>query len=165
MLSDEIAALAAQDIATTVAAGNAGAVYDDGVNVIAADPNAIGVSAVDRADRFTTWSQKSETLTDVAALGRDVVVDTVFGWGVEVSGTSFAAPYVAGTAARLQDAAAELLGERLDPAEVVRVMTESGRDVRGAPDDVDGYTVADADAAVEWFVEHHATFADDALIA
>jgi hypothetical protein len=164
MLSDEIAALARRDIATTVAAGNAGRSYDEGVNVLAADPHAIAVSAVDRADRFTAWTQKSAALTDVAALGTDVFVDSRFDWGVKVAGTSFAAPYVAGTAARLQDAADTLLGTRLSPEQIVAVMTAAGAPVRGAGDDGAGYRVADADAAVDHLVAHHQDFVDDALL-
>jgi len=164
MLSDEIAALARRDIATTVAAGNAGRSYDAGVNVIAADPHAIAVSAVDRADRFTPWTQKSAALTDVAALGTDVFVDSRFDWGVKVAGTSFAAPYIAGTAARLQDAADTLLGARLSPEQIVAVMTAAGAPVRGAGGDGAGYRVADADAAVDHLVAHHQDFVDDALL-
>ncbi|NBB68786.1 MAG: S8 family serine peptidase [Alphaproteobacteria bacterium] len=165
MLSDEIAALARRDIATTVAAGNAGRSHDDGVNLLAADPHAIAVSAVDRADHFTAWTQKSAALTDVAALGTDVVVDSRFDWGVKLAGTSFAAPYVAGTAARLQDAADALLGTRLSPEEIVAVMTAAGAPVRDAGDDGAGYRVADADAAVDHFIAHHQDFAADALLA
>ena len=165
MLSDEIAALARRDIATTVAAGNAGRSYDDGVNLLAADPHAIAVSAVDRADRFTPWTQKNAALTDIAALGTDVFVDSRFDWGVKVAGTSFAAPYVAGTAARLQEAADALLGTRLSPEEIVAVMTRAGAPVRGAGEDGAGYRVADADAAVDHFIAHHQDFAADALLA
>ena len=161
-LSDEIAALARQDIATTVAAGNAGRSDADGVNLLAADPHAIGVSAVDGHDRLTPWTQQHATLTDVAALGTGVRVDSLYGWGVDVAGTSFAAPYVAGTAARLQEAADALLGERLSPEEIVAILDASGRDVRGEADD---YAVADANAAVDHFVAHHQDFADDAFVA
>jgi hypothetical protein len=165
MLSDELAALARQDIATTVAAGNAGRSYADGVNLLAADPHAIGVSAVDGQDRLTPWTQEHATLTDVAARGTGVRVDSLYGWGVEVAGTSFAAPYVAGTAARLQEAADALLGERLSPEEIVAILDASGRDVRGDGGEADGYAVADAAAAVDHFVAHHQDFADDAFVA
>lgn len=152
--SDEIAALAAKDVVSVVAAGNAGATYADGVSVLAADPNAVAVSAVDGADRFTSWTQKSAELTDIAALGAGVRVDTIDGSAFRVSGTSFAAPYVASTTAALQEAALDLIDRRLGVEEIVAILQASGDDVRGSDVAADGYRVADAEAAVDWLVAH-----------
>lgn len=151
-LSDEFAAIAELGIFTVVAAGNSGDFFADGVNVIAADPNAIAVSATDSQDRFTGFTQRSETLTDIAAPGQSLPVITLAGQILEVSGTSFAAPYVSGVAALVQEAALQVNGEKVDEDEFLEILRDSGRDVLGAPNDVDGYRVADAQAAVDFFL-------------
>lgn len=158
-LSDEFAALDALGIVSVAAAGNAGASYEDGVNVIAADPNVIGVSAVDEAGAFADFSQTSESLTDIAAPGVDVGVETVGGAELAVSGTSFAAPAIAGIAARLDEAALALLGEDLDDEEVLEILQASGSAVEGAPE-AEGYRVADGDAAVEYFLANAEDYGD-----
>lgn len=151
ILSDEFAALDDLGIFSIVAAGNAGETYGDGVNVLAADPNVIGVSAVDEAGAFAAFSQTSESLTDIAALGVDVPVETVSGTQYEVSGTSFAAPEIAGIAARLQEAALATIGAPLTDEEFLEILRASGDAVVDAPE-ADGYYVADGDAAVEYFL-------------
>ena len=69
------------------------------------------------------------------------------------SGTSFSAPYVAGVAARLQDAADAVIGRDLTQDEFVFVMQESGRDLLGYDGTAAGYKVADADLAVGYFLD------------
>lgn len=161
-LSDEFAALDKMGVFNIVAAGNSGAQYKTGVNVIAADPNAIAVSATDAANRFTSWTQKHATLTDIAALGESVEIEAVNGSRSWVSGTSFAAPYVAGVAARLQEATEELfgLGAKLDENELLGILRASGDRVVGAPKSWKGAVDADADAAVDWFLDHASAYAD-----
>ncbi len=162
-LSDELAALDAAGLPVIVAAGNGGRENGAGVTPFAADPHTIAVSAVDADGRFAPWSQQHPELTDVAALGSGVRVETEEGWGVTVSGTSFAAPHVTGTVALLQEAAGDLLGERLDPDELVRILQATGDPVLDAPVDADGYLVADADAALDYFVANYADFAGDVV--
>jgi hypothetical protein len=161
-LSDEFAALDALGVFNIVAAGNSGGTYKKGVNVIAADPNAIAVSATGANDRFTSWTQKHAALTDIAALGAGIEVETVNGFTGYVSGTSFAAPYIAGIAARLQEATEAVfgVGARLDQTEFLDILRASGDRVRGAPGSWKGAVVADADAAVDWFLDNAAAYAD-----
>jgi subtilisin family serine protease len=162
-LSDEMAALADAGLAVTVAAGNGGYAGPDSVTPFAADPNSIAVSAVDSEGRFAPWSQKHPELTDIAALGAGVRVETEEGWAVTLSGTSFAAPYVAGTVALLQQAADELLGEALSPEEIVAILQASAVPVLDAPVEADGYRVADADAALDYFLANYPDFAGDLI--
>jgi subtilisin family serine protease len=65
-------------------------------------PNVISVAATDRNDALATFSSGASnygaTTVDLAAPGKDIVTSVIGGWA-EVSGTSFAAPMVAGTAA------------------------------------------------------------------
>lgn len=162
-LSDELAALDAAGLPVIAAAGNGGAEGGAGVTPFAADPHTIAVSAVDADGRFAPWSQRHPELTDIAALGAGVRVETAEGWDVTLSGTSFATPYVTGTIALLQEAAADLLGERLDPDELVRILQAAGDRVLDAPVDADGYRIADADAALDYFVANSADFAGDVI--
>ncbi|MEM6946187.1 MAG: S8/S53 family peptidase, partial [Pseudomonadota bacterium] len=160
-LSDEFAMLDAMGVISVAAAGNEGQTYADGVNVIAADPNVISVAAVDANDRIAGFSQTSDSLVDVAALGVGVQVETVFGWGYSINGTSFAAPEISGIAARLSEASWELLGENLTDDELLDVLDKSGRQVQGT--DVD-WQVADGDAAVAYFIDNLSDY-DDPFIA
>ncbi|MEO1456475.1 MAG: S8/S53 family peptidase [Pseudomonadota bacterium] len=163
-LSEELAILDDMGIYTVVAAGNDGDVYEEGVNILAADPNAIAVSATDSGNEFASFSQRDAELTDIAAIGVGVPVETVGGATGSVNGTSFAAPYVSGTAARLQEASETINGERLTDEEFLEILRNSGTDVVGAPD-ADGYVVADADAAVEYFIANAEDYRDDPFIA
>lgn len=159
LLSDEFADLDALGVFSIVAAGNGGQTYDGGVNVLAADANVIGVSAVDDDGAFASFSQTDDDLTDIAALGVDVGVETIDGDTFDVSGTSFAAPQIAGVAARLQEAALATIGETLTDEEFVAILQASGDAVVGAPE-ADGYKVADGDAAVEYFLANADTYGD-----
>ncbi|MEO1599745.1 MAG: S8 family serine peptidase [Pseudomonadota bacterium] len=161
-LSDEFAALDDLGVLSIVAAGNEGGTYEEGVNVLAADPNVIGVSAVDESGRFASFSQTDEDLTDIAALGVDVQVETTSNTAFNVSGTSFAAPEVAGIAAVLQEASLDLTGETLSDEEFLEILQQSGTAVTGEESsDADGYRVADADAALAYFIE---TTTDDGFL-
>lgn len=163
-LSDEFAALDTLDIVTTVAAGNSGATYADGISTLAANDHVIAVSAVDDTGAFADFSQRSATLTDIAAPGVGIAVTDADGDTTEVSGTSFAAPMVAGIAALLQEAALDLMGERLSDEEVLDILQRSGTPVAGA-EDAPGYAVADADAALDWLAGNLALYDDDPLTA
>ncbi len=161
-LSREFAELDDLGILSIVAAGNSGATYDDGVNAIAANPHVIGVSSVDEDGAFSAFSQKSETLTDIAALGEGIVIEDVYGGSFQVAGTSFSTPYISGLAALLQDAAETTIGRKLTDDEFLEILQASGEDIAGAeslPDydpsvDPEGYKIADADAALDWFLDN-----------
>jgi subtilisin family serine protease len=162
-LSDELAALHDAGLAVTVAAGNGGRENGDGVTPFAADPHVIAVSAVDDDGGFASWTQKHPGLTDIAAPGR-VRVETDEGLGMTLSGTSFAAPYVAGAVAVLQEAALDLTGERLTPEEIVAILQTTAEPVRDADPAVDGYRIADADAAVDHLGANYPDFAADVVV-
>lgn len=160
-LSDEFAELDDLGVFSIVAAGNSGQTYDDGVNVLAADPNVIGVSATDEDGEFASFSQTSETLTDIAALGVDVEVETVSGLTGSVSGTSFAAPTISGIAARLQEASETLIGERLTDEEFLEILQVSGAGVEDTGADApDGWRIADGDAAVDYFIANASDYGE-----
>ncbi|MEL6768505.1 MAG: S8/S53 family peptidase [Pseudomonadota bacterium] len=160
-LSDEFARLDDLGVIAVAAAGNDGERFEDGVNVISADPNVISVAAVDQSGNLASFSQTSDTLVDVAATGVGVRVETTSGATGFVSGTSFAAPEISGIAARLSQASWELLGEDLTDEELLDILNATGTEVGGA--DVP-YLEADGDAAVTYFIENLALY-DDPFIA
>ncbi|MGF1446111.1 MAG: S8 family serine peptidase [Pikeienuella sp.] len=158
-LTDEIADLHAAGIATVVAAGNDGARSSDGVSDFAADPLAIGVSATTEAGRFAPFSQRHPELTDIAALGEDIPVVALDGETRLLDGTSFSAPYVTATIARLQQASEAVNGRPLSVDDVVEIMQTSGAPVSDAQD-APGYRVLDSDMAVEYFLANSEFYAD-----
>lgn len=163
ILTDEIAALTGAGTAVTVSAGNLGASFAEGVNRLAAEPGAWGISATTASGGFAGFSQRDPALTDLAAPGERVGVETADGTRIEVSGTSFAAPAVAGIVARLQQAAESLLGGRLEGPALLEILQESGQPLAGEADHP-GWREADGDAALAWLVEHAADYADDLLL-
>jgi hypothetical protein len=164
ILSDEFAALDRIGVVSVVAAGNAHNPRAHGVNVLAADPSVVAVSATDSLDRFASFSQRHPGQTDIAALGVGVGVQTIDGLRGFVSGTSFAAPYVSGAVAVLQEASEVVLGRSLSRGEVTHILQASGDAVRGAPK-APGYKVADVDAAVDYFLANAASFAQADWVA
>lgn len=97
--------LAGLDILLVAAAGN----YDVNNDLIPDYPssldlaNVIAVAASDEADRLTDWTHFGQTSVDLGAPGRSLVTLSGSSPGslASVSGTSFSAPLVAGTAALL----------------------------------------------------------------
>ena len=116
----------------------------DGINVLAANDDVIAVGALDRAETArAAWSQHGDLL-DVYAPGEDVMVDMPWFYSGEraVSGTSFAAPKVAGAVAIVQEAAISEYGQALSPSQFEYLLSVSAHDaVEGAP-------VVDIDAMV-----------------
>lgn len=107
--SDEFQALHDLGIFVVAASGNSndantGPISQDGIASPAADPNVFAVGAVDASDTITPWAQRGDEL-DLLAPGDNIIVPNLAGTGfVAVDGTSFAAPYVAGTAALIKQA-------------------------------------------------------------
>ena len=153
-LSDEFATLDDLGVFSVVAAGNSGAY---GVQYLAADENTIAVSASTSASDIAGFSQHHNGLTDIFALGQSVRIENEFGGANSVSGTSFAAPYISGIAARLQEAADELIDRQLTDEEFVEILQVSGNDLNGyaGSSDPAGYHIADADAAVTYFIDNY----------
>jgi len=164
-LSDEFAALSEAGVLSVVAAGNArGSFPEGGINVLAADPNAIAVSAVRPSGAFAGFSQRDPGLTDIAALGTNVPVSTVDGQTFTVSGTSFAAPAVSGMAALLQQASEHLTGARLDDTVLLDILRASGTPVAGYDGDgPPGYRIAEAEPALDHLLAALAEEADTLL--
>lgn len=150
-LSDEFAALARQGVITTVAAGNG---YEDfqtqGVSSIAADPSVIAVGAVwdsafgnvggrqeTGADRITFFSQRSTTIDTIFSPGGQITGAGPGGGTVTQSGTSQAAPHIAGLAVLAQQIAEDNLGRRLTPAEFERIIHDSGVQIVDGDDESD----------------------------
>lgn len=120
-LADEYEQLDNLKIITTVAAGNSGATYDtDGINTLAASDRVIAVSAVNNNNTFTDFTQKHADLTDISALGEDVNIN-----GYSLSGISFSAPIVAGTAAIIQQIAVEKLGHKITDEQFLDLIQKS----------------------------------------
>ncbi len=88
-------------IATIVSSGNQG--YSDGINAPACISSAISVGATDKADSLWT-SSNSSPLLQLLAPGVDIVSSVTGGGTLAKSGTSMAAPHVAGAWAVLKAA-------------------------------------------------------------
>jgi subtilisin family serine protease len=118
-LADAVAANAAAGELFVVAAGNGGA---DGVGddndatpdypANAAAANVVSVAATDRTDRLAAFSNYGASTVALAAPGIDILSSVPGGWAF-YSGTSMAAPHVAGAAA---------LAWSLSPAASVRLV-------------------------------------------
>ena len=122
-LSDEYQKLDDLDIITTVVAGNSGQSYNtDVIHQLAASDSLIAVSAVDKHNEFTSFTQKHGELTDISALGQDVPINES-----SLSGTSFSA--VAGTAAIIQQIALEKLGHKITDEQFLDLIQKTADEV------------------------------------
>jgi hypothetical protein len=104
--SSEFQTLRDMGIFIVAASGNShdeaiGPISQDGVAYPAADPNVFAVGAVDSNDVISTWTQRGDEL-DLLAPGVDIVMPQLGGGFTTEDGTSFASPYVAGTAALIK---------------------------------------------------------------
>jgi bacillopeptidase F len=150
----DIEALKAADIAVTFSAGNSGPAASSDLSP-ANNPGALGSGAVDSNGQVATFSSRGPSSCDgdlfpkLVAPGDSVVTtDLSFGgnaYYVEVSGTSYAAPHVAGVMALLRDALPPVSVVELESALFVTAMDA---DVAG-PDNQSGYGLVNAAAALE----------------
>ena len=107
----------------------------DGINVLAANDDVIAVGALNRAETArAAWSQHGDLL-DVYAPGEDVMVDMPWFYSGEraASGTSFAAPKVAGAVAIVQEAAISEYGQALLPSQFEYLLSVSAHEPWEAP--------------------------------
>ncbi|HEX8521567.1 MAG TPA: S8 family serine peptidase [Tepidisphaeraceae bacterium] len=106
IMSDEFAQLKKLGIFVAAASGNSndqisGPINQDGIAYPAADPNVFAVGAVNSSDVIADWAQRGDEL-DLLAPGVDITMPKMGGGYVTEDGTSFASPYVAGTAALIK---------------------------------------------------------------
>lgn len=136
-----------QDVVVVAAAGNRGVGMVQ-VGAPATIPGVLTVAGLDRSGR-ASWDSSSEGISiGVAAPAEDLVggmPDTGSGRYARWSGSSAAAPIVAGVAALIRSAYPQM-----SAAEVVNRIVSTARDA-GAPgvDTLYGYGVLDAEAALE----------------
>ena len=122
--NDEFGALARLGVVPLVAAGNDYAEYQaQGVGGPADDAFAFGVSSSNGSRRLlSSFSQRSETLSDIVAPGSNILAANSGGGTMSMSGTSMASPVAAGAVALAQELAQATLGRRLTVDEVYSVL-------------------------------------------
>jgi len=96
-----LANLAEAGVIVVASSGNAGINSGWGIRYPAADPNAISVGAVDAFDVISEFTERGKLL-DVLAPGEGIVAPWLAGQTRQVSGTSYAAPIVAGAVALIK---------------------------------------------------------------
>ncbi|MBC7785134.1 MAG: S8 family serine peptidase [Burkholderiales bacterium] len=107
-------------VSIIAAAGNGGVDDGPGIDTPAADPRVISVGSVDASDRISNFSERGRILSLLAP--GEFVATTLRGGGFgNVDGTSFAAPFVAGTVALLRTR-----DDTLRPADVQSILAASG---------------------------------------
>ncbi|MFT3785898.1 MAG: S8 family serine peptidase [Tepidisphaeraceae bacterium] len=103
ILSDELATIYNKGIFITTSSGNGGMGDGVGITYPAADPKTLSVGAVDSSDVIADFTQRSNYLNFLAP-GVDVRTPSTGGGFAMSSGTSYAAPIVAGLIALVRQA-------------------------------------------------------------
>lgn len=124
--SDEYQLLNDKGVIVTVASGNGGELYKDGVSILASSENIISVSAVNSNHKFADFSQQHKDLTDIAALGENINVIDDNSLVHTISGTSCSSPIIAAAAAIVQEASIELLGHKITNEEFIKLIQKTG---------------------------------------
>lgn len=132
-----------KNVSVVVAAGNDRHI-DNARNYLASIPGVIGVGATDSQDKVTFFSNSGDYVS-VAAPGLDIISTVPSFLGVNhyinMSGTSMAAPQVAGIAALLKDK----YGEQATPAWIKQRLESTAIDKGDAGrDDLYGYGLVNA---------------------
>lgn len=126
IFGDELKALDDAGVFVLSSSGNNGVSTPARIQYPAADPNVFAVGSTDRYGVISEFTERS-ALLDMVAPGDGVMTTTVGGELAGVSGTSFAAPLVAGSAALMRQT-----DPALRPADVRSILRAS------AVDDLDG---------------------------
>ena len=153
IFGDELKALRTAGVFVVASSGNNGVSDPPGIQYPAADPNVFAVGSVNASDTISEFTERGPTL-DLLAPGQSIVaLDVSDGrTGADyttVSGTSFAAPLVAGAVALLKQS-----DPNLHAADIHSILRASGVDVKDG-DNESGYTTnftyprLDLDAALK----------------
>ena len=118
-------------VTTVVAAGNSYQLYEfEGATPLAADPNTIAIGAVGGEPFSSTdiaaFSQRSDDIPTIFAPGVSINAAIPGGGTEDKSGTSMAAPHVAGMVALAQQLAQQELGRFLSSSEIRQLLTQTG---------------------------------------
>jgi hypothetical protein len=106
-LDKAVAAVRAKNIFITSSSGNSGTADEFGITYPASDPGAISVGSVDGSDTISDFTQRSSNL-DFLAVGDGIRSPTINSQFAQNSGTSFAAPTVAGLIALVRSVDASI---------------------------------------------------------
>lgn len=142
-IGDELAALANMGIIVTAAAGNNFSRFGStpGLAYPAADANTVSVGAVNsNTDQITDFSQREATLLDVFATGNAVVGANATGGTKTLSGTSQAAPHIAGMAVIAQQIASDNIGRKLTVNEFNTLLKTTSIIINDGDDEIDSVT-------------------------
>ena len=148
-ITTEIANLHSQNITTVIASGNSANPF--GVSSPANNSElAFVVGAVDENKLASSFTNKHPDMVDVYALGTDTPIESIQGLDI-FSGTSFAAPQVAGAIAALQDAALEMTGEKLDPQKINDLILATG----DIGEEIYNGKIINVDRLIQKFIDEH----------
>jgi subtilisin family serine protease len=118
---DELATLKKQGVFITAASGNDG-ISNPGINYPAADPSVVGVGSVNGDDVISGFTSRASDL-DLLAPGEGIAAPSIAGGRhiyLRGSGTSYAAPVVAGAAMLLHQA-----NPKLSVAQILSILKSS----------------------------------------
>jgi len=128
IFGDELSLLRSAGVFIVASSGNNGVGDGPAIQYPAADPNVYAVGSVDEFGVISEFAQRSSDL-DLLAPGNDVAVPTLVDGDATTedcrlaSGTSFASPFVAGTAALMRQS-----DPSLRPADISSILRVSGGD-------------------------------------
>ena len=124
--ADEMQQLEADGVVIVAASGNDGAAKPYGVEYPAADPSAFAVGSVNSSDVISKFTERS-SIMDILAPGENVPTGYLSQSDqpiyLQATGSSFAAPFIAGAAAILKQ-----IDPRFTPHDIMSILRASGVD-------------------------------------